>query len=76
MNWQRAKVRWFDNLTGIGVVRLEDDTCVKVHYSAIFNEWYEPGQHLTFFHRMLWQGQEVEVRIFEDSDFRQVQEVK
>lgn len=33
----KGKIRWFDSLSGNGVVRLDDGKCMAVHWSAILD---------------------------------------
>lgn len=75
MTWQKATVRWFDKRSGEGMIRLADGSCAYVHYSAISPNLTKRFDKDVFW-RLLFDGDEIEVKIFEDSHFRQVQEVK
>ena len=71
-------VRWFDNRSGNGFIRVGDRP-IYVHYSAIAkhlikdhpnNKWDK-----SFFWRILFPGQSVQVRLIEDFHFTQISEV-
>jgi hypothetical protein len=67
----KAKIRYFDNLTGVGVVRVPElnDQCFKVHYSAdrkrFQKEWVS-----------FEQDEQVLVTIYHDSHWSQVDTIE
>ena len=64
---QPATIRWFDNLSGEGMVRLADDSCLYLHYSAI--EGAGRDVWVSFPHD---KDIPCEVEIIDDDTFRQV----
>jgi hypothetical protein len=77
--WHNAEVRWFDNRSGEGFIRVNDKS-IYVHWSAIVknlncdikNCHKQPKEVWT----VLFKKQKVKVRIIEDSHYTQIAEVK
>ena len=71
-------VRWFDCKKGEGCIRVGDKN-IYVHYSAIdrhlINKMPNKKWNKDFYWRILFPNQEVNVVIFEDSHYIQVEEV-
>ena len=67
-----ATVRWFDNLSGEGMVRLADGSCVYVHYSAF------EGSHGKVWITLPDNGHNIpcEVEVLDDVTFKQVQRIR
>ena len=67
-----ALVRWFDNLSGEGMVRLEDGSCVYVHYSAF------EGSHGKVWITLPGNGNNIpcEVEVLDDVTFKQVARIR
>ena len=67
-----ATVSWFDNLSGEGMVRLADGSCVYVHYSAF------EGSHGKVWITLPGNGDNIpcEVEVFEDYQWRQVARIR
>lgn len=61
--WYPAKVHWFDNKSGEGMIKLENGENVYIHYSAIESDekW-----------KTLKDGQPCKVQIIEDITFKQI----
>jgi hypothetical protein len=78
MKKQKGKVRWFDNLAGEGFIRVGDKN-IYVHYSAIDRQLVKkmPNKkwNKDFYYRILFPNQEVNVTIFEDSHYIQIDKV-
>lgn len=74
---KNATIRWFDSMTGEGFVRLDDGSCVFVHFTAIDsinkNNYHYPAEcdkiKLT---EMMRNGRACLVDVFEDFNYRQV----
>jgi len=67
-----AKIRWFDNLSGEGMVRLSNGKCVYFHYSSV--EGSGADRWITFPNS--GHDVECEVEILEDSTFTQVSKLR
>lgn len=66
-DWQRGTVRWFDNMSGEGVIKDSLGKSHFVHYSAIQSNqtW-----------KTLESGQSVEIQIVEHTAFTQISKVR
>lgn len=73
---QDATVRWFDNKSGEGFIRVGDES-IYVHYSAIDkNKGLLDGKFdKDFYWRVLFSGQKVKVSVIRDSHYTQIDEV-
>lgn len=79
MKIYNGTVRWFDNFTGEGFIRV-DGISYYVHWSAIKNGLIKQHNTLSFrgeksVWAVLFKGQKVAVKIYEDSHFKQIMEV-
>lgn len=75
MSKYKATVRWFDSLRGEGMIRLPDGTSVFFERSVVLPEAdkYVYGDRQTdFLDTHVYAGQEVYVRVHEDSHYRQI----
>ena len=74
-----AKVRWFGNRSGEGLVRLENGDCVFVHWSSIAKnlktKLSKPFRDEKKVWCVLFKDQKIVVDIFKDSHFIQVSAV-
>ena len=66
-----GKVRWFDNKSGEGFIRVGDES-IYVHYSAIKRDM---DFNKDFYWRILFPNQNVLVKIIRDSHYTQIEEV-
>ena len=78
MKWQKGTVRWFDNISGDGMIRVGNKS-IYVHWSAIAKGLKGPKD---CFKRpkalwcVLFPNQKVKVQVFEDYNYIQIDKVK
>jgi len=77
--WQKAKVRWFDNLSGEGMIRVGKKS-IFVHWSAIANGMKDGPANCFKRPKLLWcvlfPNQDVQVQIIEDYNWTQISKVR
>lgn len=67
----KAKVRWFDNLSQDGMIRMPDGTSVYVNNDPVYGCLLMKGVKLS-----LKSGDSVLVEVFEDTTFRQISKLE
>ena len=72
MKAEKATVRWFDNFSGEGVVRLENGENIFIHHTALYKNF---PLKKDFYCRILFPKQNIYVKVFRDSHFTQIEEV-
>jgi cold shock CspA family protein len=72
MIWQEGTVRWWDELSGTGVIRVGAES-IFCHYSDVLKEVPLSKE---FFHRMLFKNSKVQVKVIRDSHYIQIGELK
>jgi cold shock CspA family protein len=68
----KGKIRWFDSLRGEGLVRMENGESIFIERSAILvgDDKYEYSEkNEAILDKHVYQGQEVYVRVLQDSHF-------
>jgi 'Cold-shock' DNA-binding domain len=75
MKWENAKVRWFDNLSGEGFVRVGNES-IYIHYSAIDKNCKSKPFDKNFYWRILFSNQQCKVKVIRDSHFTQISHLK
>lgn len=78
MKWQNGVVRWFDNRSGEGVIRVGEKS-IYVHWGAIAAELNGPENCFKNPKKLwcvLFKNQKVKVQVFEDSHYIQICKVK
>jgi cold shock CspA family protein len=75
MKWQDGIVRWFDNRSGEGFVRVEGKIHY-IHYSAIDREDENKPLDKNVYWRILFPGQKVKVQIYRDYHWTQIHRLK
>ncbi len=79
MKLQKAKLRWFDAMAGEGMVRLEDGSCVFVHFTAIQDDrmtsdnYAYPSKHdQDLFKVIMTNNVDCQVEVYQDENYSQV----
>ena len=79
MKWQDGTVRWFDNRSGEGFIRVGEKS-IYVHWSALVDGLKNKPRNAHKLPKMVWcvlfRGQKVRVKVIEDYSFVQISEVK
>ena len=70
--FEDAKVRWFDNFSGEGYIRLGTGESIYIHYSAIRRD-IKLGKNN--FYRMLFSNSVCKVKVIRDLHFTQIEEL-
>lgn len=74
MKNQKGTVRWFDNRSGEGFIRVGEKS-IYVHWSAMVPEGSTASLNPKSIWYVLFGGQEVMVDVIEDSHYTQVSKV-
>ena len=74
MKTHTGKVRWFDNLSGEGMIREANGNSIYIHWSAIADKPIQHNSNKTEWY-VLFPGQMVEYSVYSNSYHRQVEKI-